>query len=252
MLNVSDVWIEASTAWSLPVYVSLDWGIQRAYQLPGKRGIPAMPLLSEQLWSDVSSAVKRSRSCYQGKDIRCRGAADNDLLIPCATSSEVHAMRIAIILLMLLLFCSLSQAGEIDRETFSFSLPDGWTEDMEDEMYDQNHFLIFENSESCLFGTIIKKRSEGVSSVEMLAEQKRSWQKRFRKAKEKSFNKWSHYAGKGLQMEGDFQGLLIARSRIFAFESPKYACVIVEFAEIGDFDSFEMEFEKIRKSFRLK
>src|SRR5215813_7613598 len=137
-------------------------------------------------------------------------------------------MKFAHILLLLVLSSILSHALELDRETFSLSLPKGWTEDTKDNMYDPNSFVFFENSESCLFTLIIGKKSAGASVDLLLRHQKEAWQKKMADSKLTEIKKWSKYEGKGFELEGKVLGILRGRARIFGFENDHHVCIITE------------------------
>jgi hypothetical protein len=154
---------------------------------------------------------------------------------------------------VLLLLCGVTAiAGEIDRKTYSLSLPKGWTEDTKDDMYEPDSFVFFENAESCLFTVIIGTKSAGATAATMLNGQKESWKKRVTDAKWTDITEWSHYKGNGAEVEGKIQGIIRVRARLFAFETERYVCVITEYATVGDWKKFESDFNHIRQSFKLK
>jgi hypothetical protein len=154
--------------------------------------------------------------------------------------------------LLLALSCALASAAEIERKTFSMSLPQGWTEDTKNDMHDPDSFIFFENSESCLFTVIIGTKSAGAAVADMFKPQKEKWEKKVTDMKSTPIEKWGTYQGKGIEIEGKMQGILRYRVRLFGFESNDYACVITESSTDGDSKTFAADFEKIRQTFRLK
>lgn len=167
-----------------------------------------------------------------------------------SSSSIIRVMTYT--LLLSALSCTLGYAAEIDRKTFSMSLPKGWTEDKKDDMYDPDSFVFFENSESCLFAVIVGKKSAGASVDNLLNHQKQAWQKKVTDAKSTELKRWSKYEGKGYEIEGKAQGIFRSRARIFGFENDHHVCIIMELATPGDFRTFADDFEKIRQTFKLK
>jgi len=155
-------------------------------------------------------------------------------------------------LLLLLLTCILACAAEINRKTFSLSLPDGWKEDTNDEMHDPDSFVMFENSESCLFMVIVGKKSAGASLDELLKQQKIQFLKRMTDAKSTNITTWAEFKGKGFELEGKMQGIVRSRARIFGFEKADQVCLVIEFGTLGNLKRFTDDFLKIRKSFKLK
>jgi hypothetical protein len=146
----------------------------------------------------------------------------------------------------------ISSATEIDRKTFSISLPAGWTEDTKDDMHDPDSFVFFENPESCLFAVVIGKKSAGATVDEQLMNQKEAWLKNITEAKITDFRKWANYEGQGFEIEGKVHGTSLTRQRIFGFEKSDNVCVITESATPGDFKTFASDFETLRQSFKLK
>jgi len=155
-------------------------------------------------------------------------------------------------LLALLLTCAITVAAEINRKTFALSLPDGWTEDTKDDLHDPDSFVMFENSESCLFMVIVGKKSAGASVDVLLKHQKAQFGKMMTDAKSTNITTWSEFKGKGFEMEGKAQGIVRSRARIFGFEKADHVCVIVEFGTVGDLKTYADDFLKIQKTFKLK
>jgi hypothetical protein len=143
-------------------------------------------------------------------------------------------------------------ATEIDRKTFSLSLPAGWTEDTKDDMHDPDSFVFFENPESCLFTVIIGKKSAGASVDELLEGQKEAFEKKLTGATTTEVDTWANYKVKGFRIEGKAQGISQTRALIYGFENGDNVCIITESATPGDFDTYAAEFETIRQSFKLK
>ena len=140
----------------------------------------------------------------------------------------------------------------IDRQTFSMSLPDGWTEDKKDDMYDPDSFIMFENSDSCLFIVFIGKKSAGMSVDLILEKDKESYLKKYTDAKTSTFSQWSKYQGKGVEIDGKIGGAIKYYSRIFGFENGDNVCAIIEAATPGDLDKYADDYETIRQTFKLK
>ncbi|MGO9478529.1 MAG: hypothetical protein ACLQAH_07970 [Limisphaerales bacterium] len=141
---------------------------------------------------------------------------------------------------------------EIDRKTFSMSLPDGWTEDTKDDMYEPDSFVFFENPESCLLTVIIGKKSAGMSIDLILEKEKEAYLKKCTDAKTSTFGQWSKYQGNGVEIDGKMGGTIKYRTRIFGFENGDNVCVIIEAATPGDLDKYADDFETIRQTFKLK
>jgi hypothetical protein len=161
-------------------------------------------------------------------------------------------MKTTRILLVLLLACILGGAAEINRKTFAVSLPAGWTEDTKNDMHDPDSFVIFENSESCLFMVIVGKKSAGATVEDLLKEQKAQFLKRMTDAKSTNITAWSEYKGRGFEMEGKINGIVRTRVRAFGFEKADNVCLVIESGTLGDLKTFADDFVKIRKTFKLK
>jgi hypothetical protein len=161
-------------------------------------------------------------------------------------------MKTMCTLLVLALGCVVDDAAEIERETFSMTLPEGWTEDTKDDLYDANSFVMFENAESCLFTVIVGKNSAGATVEDLVKNQREEWQKRVTEAKSADITVWSKYEGKGFELEGKVQGVFRSRARIFGFQNGDNVCVVIEFGALADLKKFASDFEKIRQTFKLK
>lgn len=153
---------------------------------------------------------------------------------------------------ILFLSCLTILAATIDRKTFSLTLPGGWTENTQDDMYKPDTFVFFERGETALFNVIIGSKDTGAAPEPMVKAQETGWRNRLTNLKFTEFHNWSRYKGAGVEIEGDMQGTVRVRTRIFGFQTQRYACVITESASVGDWNRLESDFEQIRKSFRLK
>jgi len=154
--------------------------------------------------------------------------------------------------LLLFIPCLLVFSAEIDRKTFSISLPDKWAEDTKDDMYSPDSFIFFDGPESCLFTVMVGKKSAGASVDDLLKNQIDSIKKKFTDEKIAKITKWSRFDGKGFKIEGKIQGIFITRFTVFGFEKGDYVCLVEESATLGDYKTYANDFEKIRQSFKLK
>lgn len=161
-------------------------------------------------------------------------------------------MKTTFTLLVLVLTCVFGNAADIERKTFSMTLPNGWTEKTKDDMYDPNSFVMFENPESCLFIVMIANKSAAATVEELLKHQKEEWQKRITESKSTDIKIWSKYEGSGFELEGKTQGMIRSRVRIFGFQKGDNVCVVIEFGVLADLKTFAADFETIRQSFKLK
>jgi hypothetical protein len=142
--------------------------------------------------------------------------------------------------------------AQIDRKTFSMSLPDGWTEDTKDDMYEPDSFVFFENPESCLFCVFIGKKSAGMTVDLILKKEEESYQKKLTDLTSSTFDSWSKYKGEGIEMVGKMGGAIKYRSRLFGFENGDNVCCVIEAATPGDWETYAGDYETIRQSFNLK
>jgi len=152
----------------------------------------------------------------------------------------------------LLLCCLSASAGQIDRTTFSLSLPTGWTENTQDDMYNADSFVFFEKGETALFNVIIGDRKAGAAPEPLVRRQESAWRNKLTNLKFTDLRNWARYKGMGVQLEGDMQEVVRVRTRIFGFQNERYACVVTESASVHDWSRLQSDFEQIRKSFRLK
>ncbi len=150
------------------------------------------------------------------------------------------------------LSCLLTYSAEIDRKTFSISLPVTWTENTNDDMYSPDSFIFFEGPQSTVFMVIIGKKSAGASVDDFITNQKREQGKRIQNARVTDITKWSSYNGKGFKMEGKVMGIFDGRITVLGFEKGDNVCLIEEYATINDYKTYARDFEKIRQTFRLK
>jgi hypothetical protein len=142
-------------------------------------------------------------------------------------------------------------ATEINRKTFSVSLPGNWTEDKKDDTYDPDSFVFFDGPKSTLFTVIIRQKSAGASVAALVKNQKDIQSKKFADIKTTEIKKWSDFDGEGFELEGKIQGMVNARLTIFGFEKADNVCLIEEYATLGDYKTYAGNFEKIRQTFRL-
>jgi hypothetical protein len=161
-------------------------------------------------------------------------------------------MRVISAFGLVLLWCASTLAGPIDRKTFSLSLPSDWTENTHDDMYKPDNFVFFEKGETALFNVIIGEKSAGAQPEQMLRGMEGQWRNKLTNLKFTDLHNWSRYKGTGVELEGEMQEVVRVRTRIFAFQNERYACLIIESASVLDWTKLQSDFEQIRKSFRLK
>ena len=161
-------------------------------------------------------------------------------------------MKIISTWLMLSLSLALAFSADINRKTFSISTPDKWTEDTNDDMYSPDAFIFFNGPESCLFTVIIGKESAGASVEKLVNNQRDVFLKRFTSPTVTKITKWSKYDGQGFKIEGKSQGIVKASITIFGFQKGDNVCLIEEYATLGDFKTYQGDFEKFRQTFKLK
>ncbi len=142
-------------------------------------------------------------------------------------------------------------ATEINRKTFSVSLPGNWVENTKDDTYSPDSFVFFEGPESTLFSVIIGQKSTGASLDTLLNNQRDSFKKKMTDATITVITKWSNVDGKGFKIEGKVQGIVSVRVTIFGFEKGDNVCIVEEYATPGDYKTYARDFEKIRQTFRL-
>jgi hypothetical protein len=140
----------------------------------------------------------------------------------------------------------------IDRKTFSMLLPDGWSEDTKDDMYEPDSFVMFENQDSCLFTVFIGKKSAGMSVDLLFKKQTDGFLKKMTEWQTSSFDKWTKYTGKGITIVGKIGGAIQYSSSVFVFENGDNVCAIVEAATPSDLKKYAVDYDTIRKSFVLK
>lgn len=154
--------------------------------------------------------------------------------------------------LLAALSVAVAYAGDLERKSFSVSLPKDWTEDTKQDMYDPESFLFFENSESCLVVIIIGAKSAGSKPGPMLTAQKEAWLKRLTDLETVKIAKWGKYEGEGFELTGKLNGTMRYKVRLFGFENADRTCVVVESADASDAKKYAADFEEIRETFRLK
>src|ERR1043166_296573 len=130
---------------------------------------------------------------------------------------ERQQMKRISIFSALLFYCLSASAGEIDRPTFSLSLPASWTENTHDDMYNANSFVFFEKGETALFNVIIGDRKAGATPEPMVRRQESNWRNKLTNLKFTDLRNWSRYKGAGVELEGDMQEVVRVRARIFGF-----------------------------------
>ncbi len=139
---------------------------------------------------------------------------------------------------------------EIERKTFSVSLPGGWKERKLD-FGDPDSVGSFDNAASCAFTVLVRPKSDEVSAAAMLEAQRKPVEKGFADAKSTELATWGQYQGRGVEIEGTIKGTSF-RSRMFGFENGGNACVVSEVASLRDYKTYADDFEKIRRTFKLK
>jgi len=142
-------------------------------------------------------------------------------------------------------------ATEINRKTFSMTLPGNWIEDSKRDTYDPDSLVFFDGPESALFSVIVGQKSAGSSVDTMLDNQRDYYKARIVNATITPITKWSNFDGKGFQMEGKVQGIANGRITVFGFEKGDNVCIVEEYATPGDYKTYARDFEKIRQTFRL-
>jgi len=157
-----------------------------------------------------------------------------------------------LLLLMVLPGCKPAGARHIDRRTFAMTVPEGWTEDKNDSMYDANGFVMFENKDSCLFIVFVTRKTKAVTVDTIVEKQRQAYLKKMTDTKAGAFVQWSRYKGKGLRLVGKVNGAVPFDNRIFAFENGTNVCSIVEAATPDDFNKYGRDYDQIRQSFVLK
>lgn len=141
---------------------------------------------------------------------------------------------------------------EINRKTFSMSLPDEWSEDTKDDAYDPNSFIFFDGPKSTLFCVIIKPKSADVSADELVKNQKRIQSAKFTDTKMAEIKKWANYDGEGFELQGKMQGTGNVRFMVFGFEKSDHVCLIEEYATLDDYAQYADGFKTIRQTFELR
>jgi hypothetical protein len=141
---------------------------------------------------------------------------------------------------------------EINRETFSMSLPDGWSEDTKDDAYDPNSFVFFDGPKSTLFCVIIKPKSADVSADELVKNQKRIQSAKFTDTKITEIKKWANYDGEGFELRGKTQGTGNVRFMVFGFNKSDHVCLIEEYATLDDYAQYADGFKTIKQTFELR
>ena len=102
------------------------------------------------------------------------------------------------------------------------------------------------------FNVVIGKKSAGASVDDLVNHERDTMVTKFSDATVTSIAKWSDFEGKGFEIQGKIQGIASARVRIFGFQKNDNACLIIEYATLGDFTKYGGDFDKIRQTFKLK
>lgn len=144
-------------------------------------------------------------------------------------------------------------ATQIDRKTFSMSLPAHWMENTKDDLYDPNSCVFFEGPESCFFNVTIGKKATGVSIDAFVENQNKMMRQKFTDITTSTkISRWSNFSGDGIEIVGKPAGLIRSRVRFFAFENDESVCLVVEFGTLADLQKYSSDFELIRQTFNLK
>jgi hypothetical protein len=140
--------------------------------------------------------------------------------------------------------------AEIDRKSFSVSLPKGWKERKLD-FGDRDFVASFDNSASCMFTVLVRPKSDGVTAAAMLEAQTKPFKTNLADAKATEFTKWGQYQGNGVEIQGTLKRTSV-RAQTFGFEEGSNICIIGEEANLSDYKTYADDFEKIRRTFKLK
>ena len=155
-------------------------------------------------------------------------------------------------LLLLAISCVFVHATDIDRKTFSLSLPEKWTENTNDDMYSPNSLIFFEGPESTVFAVMIGQKSAGASVEALINKQRDTFAAKLTDATITLITQWSSLDGRGYKIEGKAQGIAKMSLTIFGFEKGNNVCLITESGTIGDCKTYARDFDKLRKTFKLK
>ncbi len=156
--------------------------------------------------------------------------------------------------IVLLLFCSciIASAADIDRKTFSLSLPNQWVEDTNDKMYNPDSMIFFEGPESTFFFVMIGRKSAGASVDDFITTQRDIMVRKFTDVTVTNVTQWSSFDGKGFKIDGKAGDITRACVTIFGFEKGNNVCLVEEYATLGDYITYANDFQKLRQSFKLK
>ena len=152
---------------------------------------------------------------------------------------------------------TLCDAAEIDRKTFSVSLPNGWTEYTTSVLYDPDSYVDFEHS-ACprpasmagtYFSVMVQQKREGWSlSEDFLQKPKEALGKWLPDATSTERTTWGQYGGKGVERDGSSPVLGRYRLLVFGFEHAGHLYLIMEAAT----PNCASGFAQIRQTFKVK
>jgi hypothetical protein len=147
----------------------------------------------------------------------------------------------------------------IDRETFSVSIPAGWIENTNLFSYDPNSYVLLKGPNSTLFSILIRRQSLGNSVDDLIAKQRDAFSKKFSEATIMGISNWAGHDGRGLQIDGKIletlghtSALIPHRVTIFSFANGDRICLIVENATPDDYQTYDASFKMLRRTFTLK
>jgi len=155
-------------------------------------------------------------------------------------------------LLLIGLSCVAAFSAQIDRKTFSLTLPANWIEQTNDDMYNPDSFIFFSGPESTLFTVVIGQNSAGASVDTLVNNQRDNFVKKFKDPSAAKIAQWAGHSGSGFKIDGKIMGIMSARVTIFAFQNGDNVGLIEEYATLNDYKTYAPDFEKLRQTFKLK
>jgi hypothetical protein len=102
-----------------------------------------------------------------------------------------------------------------------------------------------------MFTVLVRPKSDGVTAAAMLEAQTKPFKTNLADAKATEFTKWGQYQGNGVEIQGTLKRTSV-RFQTFGFEEGSNICVIGEEANLSDYKTYADDFEKIRRTFKLK
>ena len=148
---------------------------------------------------------------------------------------------------------------EIDRETFSLSLPGQWIENTNINRYDPNSLILFKGPRSAVFSLMIRRKSPGTSVDSLIAEQRNAFANRLQNASFTEISDWPGPDSRGLQIDGNVLGvkgqqvaLVEQHVTIFGLENDDHVCIVEECANLDDYKEYAGDFETLRQTLKLK